>query len=99
MDLDELTARIDDRVEAMARAGAGEEARAADAAGVSRTARAALGFEEFLDGDLEAVKAAHRRYARRQLTWMRRMEGVETIDRTDLDDDSTAIRVAGILTP
>ena len=44
----------------MAAAGAAEEARAADAAGASRTARAALGFEQFLAGDLEAVKTAHR---------------------------------------
>ena len=30
---------------------------------------------------VEAIKAAHRRYARRQLTWMRRMEGVTVLDR------------------
>ncbi|MDX6616959.1 MAG: tRNA dimethylallyltransferase [Solirubrobacterales bacterium] len=98
MDRDKLAERIDERVEAMAADGAGEETRAANAAGASRTARAALGFEQFLAGDLDAVKAAHRRYAKRQLTWMRRMEGVETIDRTDLDDAGTATRVAGILT-
>ena len=51
--------------------GARDEARSAVETGASRTARAALGFDEFLAGDVEGVKRAHRRYARRQLTWMR----------------------------
>jgi tRNA dimethylallyltransferase len=92
-----LADRIDARVDAMAAAGAGEEARAADAAGASRTARAALGFEQFLAGDLDGLKTAHRRYARRQLTWMRRMEGVETIDRTGLGDGEVAERIVDML--
>lgn len=96
-DREQLDARIDARVEAMAAAGAAEEARIADAAGASRTARAALGFDEFLAGDLEAVKTAHRRYARRQLTWMRKMEGVEPIDRTGLSDDEVAAQIASAL--
>jgi tRNA dimethylallyltransferase len=74
----------------MIAAGAAEEARAATDAGASRTARAALGFEELLKGDVDAVKRAHRAYARRQLTWMRRMEGVEVIDRTGRDDSDVA---------
>ena len=41
---------------------------------------------ELLAGDVEAVKRAHRAYARRQLTWMRKMPGVELIDRTGRDD-------------
>ena len=48
LDRDELDRRIDARVEAMAAAGAGEEVRAAVEAGASRTARAAIGFEELL---------------------------------------------------
>ena len=94
VDREELAARIDRRVDAMAEAGAAEEARRAIRAGASRTARSALGFEELLSGDLEAVKAAHRRYARRQMTWMRRMEGVEVVDRTGLSDPAVAERVA-----
>ena len=66
--------------------GAAEEARARPTAGASRTARAALGFEELLAGDVEAMKRAQRAYARRQLTWMRKMPGVELIDRTGRDD-------------
>ena len=71
-------------------------ARATEA-GASRTARAALGFEELLAGDLEGVKRAHRAYARRQLTWMRKMPGVELVDRTGRDDNSVAEQIVGML--
>jgi tRNA dimethylallyltransferase len=97
MDREELDARIDARVEAMAEAGAGEEARAAEEAGASRTSRAALGFDGFLDGDVEAVKTAHRRYARRQLIWMRKMDGVTLFDRTGRDDGAVADEVLSLL--
>lgn len=78
---EELFDRIADRVEAMAVAGAGEEAARAMEAGASRTARAAIGFEEFLGGDLERATIRHRQFARSQMTWMRRMEGVTVIER------------------
>jgi tRNA dimethylallyltransferase len=97
IDRDELGHRIDGRVDEMIAAGAAEEARAALAAGASRTARAALGFEELLAGDVDAVKRAHRAYARRQLTWMRKMEGITTLDRTGRDDGALAAEVVGIL--
>ena len=87
---EEMAARIDRRVDAMIAAGAAAEARAAAASGASRTARSALGFDELIAGDADAVKAAHRRYARRQMTWLRRMEGVTAIDRSGLDDRETA---------
>jgi tRNA dimethylallyltransferase len=97
IDREELRRRIDARVEEMVAQGAAEEARRAAEAGASRTARAALGFEELLAGDLEAVKRAHRAYARRQLTWMRKMPGVELIDRTGHDDREIAERIASLL--
>lgn len=105
MDRGQLAGQIDARVEAMVAAGAAEEARAADEAGASRTVRAALGFEELIEGHdgpppleaIEAMKAAHRAYARRQLTWMRRMEGVTLIDRTDRDDDAVAAEIGSAL--
>ena len=75
MEREALYARIDERVEAMVAAGAAEEVRRADAAGASRTARAALGFEELLEGDVEAMKRRTRNYAKRQLTWLRRLPG------------------------
>jgi tRNA dimethylallyltransferase len=75
-----LYERIDARVDAMLAAGAEEEVRRADAAGASPTARKALGFEELLRGDPEAMKRRTRNYAKRQLTWMRRLEGANLID-------------------
>ena len=68
----ELDERIDARVDAMVAAGAEEEVRRADAAGASITARKALGFEELLGGDVEAMKRRTRNYAKRQLTWTSR---------------------------
>jgi len=105
VDRAELASRIDARVDAMLAAGAAEEARAADEGGVSRTARAALGFAQLLEGHdgppppeaVEAMKAAHRRYARRQITWMRRMEGVRLIDRTGRVDSDLAAEMASLL--
>jgi tRNA dimethylallyltransferase len=97
MDREELIGGIAERVEVMASAGAGEEARRAADAGASRTARAALGFDEFLSGDLDAVATAHRRYARRQLTWMRKMEGVRVIDRTGRTDEQVAAEICAAL--
>lgn len=87
---DELHARINARVDAMVAAGAAGEAARAAAAGASRTARAAIGFAELLEGDVEGMKRAQRAFARRQLTWMRRMADVEVIDRSGRDDGEVA---------
>jgi tRNA dimethylallyltransferase len=83
MERERLYARINARVEEMVAAGAGEEVRRANSAGASITARKALGFEELLAGDVEAMKRRTRNYARRQLTWMRKLAGVHEIDLTD----------------
>ena len=90
LDRDELRDRIETRVDAMVAEGAAEEAMRADAAGASRTARAAIGFEELTQGNVDGMKSAQRAFARRQLTWMRRMPGVELIDRTGMDDEAVA---------
>ncbi len=66
----------------MLAAGAREQVLAADAAGASQTARKALGFEDLLAGDVEAMKRHTRNYAKRQLSWMRKLAGVKTIDVT-----------------
>jgi len=79
-DRDELYARIEARVDAMVGAGAVDEVRRAHAAGASETARVALGFEQLLAGDVEAMKRRTRNFARRQLTWMRKLPDVEVID-------------------
>ena len=82
LDREQLYARIDARVDAMVAAGAQDEVRQANAAGASPTARKALGFEELLTGDIESMKRRTRNYARRQLTWMRKLAAVHTIDMT-----------------
>ena len=81
MDRDALYRRIDARAEAMVAAGAREEVLAA-AADASPTARRALGFEELLAGDVAGMQRRTRNYARRQLTWMRKLAGVAVIDVT-----------------
>ncbi len=90
MERAELYARIDRRVDAMVAAGAIEEVRAAHRAGASSTARAALGFEQLLAGDIEAMKRRTRNYAKRQLTWMRKLAGVELLDASRRSPDELA---------
>jgi tRNA dimethylallyltransferase len=93
MEREALYARIDARVDAMLAAGAREEVRRAHAAGASQTARKALGFEELLGGDVEAMKRHTRNYARRQLTWMRKLADVRVIVATDRDSVSVAEQI------
>ena len=96
LEREHLYARIDDRVDAMVAAGAQDEVRRANAAGASVTARKALGFEELLIGDIESMKRRTRNYARRQLTWMRKLAGVHTIDTTGRSPRDVAGEVLGL---
>jgi tRNA dimethylallyltransferase len=82
MEREQLYRQIDTRVDAMLSTGVAEEVRRAQAAGASATARQALGFDELLTGDIDAMKRRTRNYARRQLTWMRKLAGVTVIERT-----------------
>ncbi len=90
MERGELYARIDRRVDAMVAAGVIEEVRAAHRAGASASARAALGFEELLAGDIDAMKRRTRNYAKRQLTWMRKLAGVRLLDASGRGADELA---------
>ena len=90
MERDALYAAIDARVDAMVASGAREEVARAHAAGASETARKALGFDELLRGDVEGMKRRTRNYAKRQLTWMRKLAGVRLIDATGRDPCSVA---------
>ena len=94
MDRTRLYERIEARVEAMVAAGAAEEARRAEALGPGRTARKALGFDELLAGEFEPMKKRSRNYARRQLTWARKVPNLTWIDRTELGDGEVARRIA-----
>lgn len=94
LEREQLYRRIDARVDAMLAAGAREEVLAANAAGASDTARKALGFPDLLADDVEGMKRRTRNYAKRQLTWMRKLAGVETIDATGRDAASVAAGIA-----
>jgi tRNA dimethylallyltransferase len=69
----------------------------AHAAGASVTARKALGFEELLAGDVEAMQRHTRNYARRQLSWMRKLAGVHLIDVTGRSPEELAAEIVGLL--
>jgi tRNA dimethylallyltransferase len=92
-----LYAHIDARVEAIVAAGAEAEVRAAEVAGTSRTSRKALGFDQLLTGDVEGLKKQTRNYARRQLTWMRKMPDLHTIDVTGKTPVEAAAEIARVL--
>jgi tRNA dimethylallyltransferase len=93
MERGELYAKIDARVQRMLAAGAQDEVRRANAAGASITARKALGFEELLGGDIEGMKRRTRNYARRQITWMRKLAAVQTIDVSGRSPSEVAAHV------
>ena len=95
MEREALYARIDARVDEMVAAGAIDEVRAAHAAGASPSARQALGFEELLAGDVEGMKRRTRNYAKRQLTWMRKLPGAELVDVTAREPDDVAAELVG----
>ncbi|MBS1871072.1 MAG: tRNA (adenosine(37)-N6)-dimethylallyltransferase MiaA [Actinobacteria bacterium] len=93
MEREALYARIDARVEQMVAAGAREQVLRAHAAGASETARKALGFEELLTGDVEGMQRRTRNYARRQLTWMRKLAGVQVLDVTGRSPGDVAAEI------
>lgn len=85
----ELRRRIEERVDRMLEAGWVDEVRAIrDAGGFSRGAAKALGYREilaWLDGELaeehlaERIKTRTWQFAKRQLTWLRKLEHAEVI--------------------
>ena len=84
---EDLYKRIDTRVDLMAQAGLFDEVRAILESGVPEkcTAMQAIGYKEAAmaihgeiseDEAIEIIKRESRRYAKRQLTWLRRKEGI-----------------------
>ncbi len=94
MDREALYERIDARAEAIVAGGAKDEVLRAEAAGPSRTARKALGFDELIGGDVERMKKRSRNYARRQLTWMRKIPNLRWINRGGRKDADVAEEIA-----
>ena len=98
MEREELYRRIDARTEAIFGSGAREEVERAEALGPSHTARVALGFDEVLSGDLATMQKRSRNYARRQLTWMRKVPNLHWVDRMGRSDAEVAAEIAAALT-
>jgi tRNA dimethylallyltransferase len=97
MDRDTLATRINERIDAMLAAGAQQEVERAAKVGASATARRALGFQELLDGDVEAMKTRTRRFAKRQLTWLRKLPGGHLVDVTGRTPEDVAAELAGMI--
>lgn len=98
MERERLYRRIEERVDAIVAAGGEEEVRRARERGPSHTARKALGFSELSVGDVDRMKQRSRNYARRQMTWMRKMRNVRQVDmtaRTPADAAEEIVRVLG----
>jgi tRNA dimethylallyltransferase len=92
-----LEVRVGLRVDGMFEAGASQEARRAVAAGISATARKAIGFDGFLESNPDAVKRDHLSFGRRQRAWMRRMEGVRILERGDRTDRNLAAEMLDLI--
>ncbi|HEX9053232.1 MAG TPA: tRNA dimethylallyltransferase, partial [Anaeromyxobacter sp.] len=101
---EELHARIDARVREMFASGMLDEARRLVARfGSATPARLPIGYAEAiavvrgaldLEEAIRRVQVAHRRYARRQIVWLRRERGVAWI-RPPYDPEALARRVEG----
>jgi tRNA dimethylallyltransferase len=97
-----IAERISGRVERMLDSGAIADVELALERGASKTARKAIGFKEIeglLAGELdrdaaaERIERRQRQYVRRQNTWMRKLTGVESIDRTGLSAREVAVGI------
>ena len=96
MDRERLYDRIEARIDAMVAAGAADEVRRVQHT-ASDTARRAVGFKELLDGDVEAMKTNTRRYAKRQLTWLRKLPGAHLVDLTDRTPQDVAAELVAMI--
>ncbi len=104
VDADELSVRIEARVDAMARAGLVDEVRRLAAAPWSLTARQAIGYKEVLahlEGEMPTVAEAltatvqrSRSFARRQRAWFRRDPRIAWFDASA---DKTPGLAAGVV--
>ena len=99
----ELYSRIDRRVDIMLNRGLIDEVRQLLDSGHTGTALQAIGYKEFseyLDGKMsleeacDAVKQGSRRYAKRQLTWLRRDNSIHWITMTEPVDFNAVVQNA-----
>ena len=97
--------RINLRVDLMLQAGLIKEAESFFASQISKTARQAIGYKELkpyfaglcsLEEAVEKLKMETRRYAKRQLTWFRKREGINWIyidekNKREIVEEASAI--------
>ncbi len=106
MDRARLYARIDQRVDAMFEAGLVGEVEALRTEGLedASTARQAIGYKEVLEalrGEIsmdearELVKVRSRRYAKRQLSWLRRDGRTRWLDYDSISEDQALEVILG----
>lgn len=97
----DLYRRIDERVERMWAAGLVEEVKRLASRGFSRSASQALGYREVLRhlaGELTAAQAKEltkrhtRRFARRQMTWLRSLPEVHWVEVSAEEEPETVAR-------
>lgn len=107
IDREPLERRIGERVARMLASGAPAEVERALESGISSTAGKAIGVAELaahLGGEATLEEAAARierrsiQYAKRQLTWMRKMHGAQLVDRTLMTDGEVAAHLLERLT-
>lgn len=100
IDRQKLYNRINRRVDLMMQQGLLEEARALRKENLSKTALQAIGYKEldaYFDGNqtleeaIEKIKMETRRYAKRQLTWFKRISGGQMLY---LDEYTTLPQIA-----
>lgn len=100
--------RINHRVDLMMRKGLLREVEELCAAGIGRetTAMQAIGYKELyaaiekectVEEAVEAIKQGSRRYAKRQLTWLRKEEGVRFLTVDGKDTESLAQEILTVI--
>ncbi|MDR0357477.1 MAG: tRNA (adenosine(37)-N6)-dimethylallyltransferase MiaA [Clostridiales Family XIII bacterium] len=102
-DREELRVRIDERTDALMRAGLADEVRGLRERGLSREhiSMLGIGYKEllaYLEGEydeeraVELIKLHTRRYAKRQVTWFKRYADAETFNLSAYENEEAALR-------
>lgn len=105
---EQLTQRIERRIDAMIEAGLEREVRAllSESGALSTTALQALGYKEIiahirgeltLPESVELIKVRTRRFSKRQMTWFRRDPRIHWIEVGDEDQQTVAERIFNLV--
>lgn len=103
-----IYARINDRVDKMLDEGLLEEVKTLINQGIDKNSQSmkAIGYKEVIDfidkkfdyqTMVEKLKQNSRRYAKRQLTWFRKIDGATWLNKEDLKDEEIILKILGDL--